>query len=202
MKTTQKSKNPNHTERALSDEGIVALYFDRNEDAIRESDRKYGRLLLSLARGLLSDEADCEECVSDTYLGAWNAIPPTRPDSLRAFLTQILRRLCIDRYRARHTRGRVPSEYTASLDDLAEVLCTRDTPERAWEDAELSRLINGWLATLSAKERYLFVGRFYMARTLESLADATCVHVSTVHRTLARLKESLRAHLERNGIEI
>ncbi len=198
----KKTKRPNHIEPNLTDEQIVALYFARNEDAIRESDRKYGRQLHTLARGFLSDMADCEECVSDTYLGAWNAIPPTRPESLRAFLAQILRRLCIDRYRKRHTRGRVPSEYTASLDDLAEVLCTRDTPERAWEDAELSRLINGWLATLSAKERYLFVGRFYMARTLESLADALGLHVSTVHRTLARLKESLRAHLERNGIEI
>ncbi len=190
------------TEDIVSDEHIIELYFRRDERAIAETDRKYGALLHSIARGFLRDASDCEECVSDAYLGTWNAIPPARPDSLRAFLAQILRRLCIDRYRERHVGRRVPSEYTTSLDDLAEVLCTPHSVEREWERVELRRLINGWLSTLSARERYVFVGRFYMARTLETLATDLHVHVSTVHRDITKLRRELREYLERNGFEI
>ncbi len=191
-----------HTQGYLSDTRIIELYFGRDEDAIRETDRKYGALLHSIARGFLTDEMDCEECVSDTYLGAWHAIPPTRPGSLRAFLAQILRRLCINRHRERSAKSRVPSEYTASIEELSEVLSSSDTVESAWESAELRRLINDFLATLTSRERYEFIGRFYMARTLDSLAADMQLHVSTVHRDIERLRRRLREHLERNGFEI
>ncbi len=186
----------------LSDERIIELFFGRDEQAIAETDRKYGALLLSIARGFLRDEQDCEECRNDTYLKAWNAIPPTRPQSLRAYLSQIMRRLSINRYRERNTKGRVPTEYTVSLDELSEVLCASDSVEREAEGVELKRLINAYLGTLSARGRYLFVGRFYMARTLDALSEELHIHVSTVYRELEKIKKGLREFLERNGIEI
>ncbi len=186
----------------LSDEEIIELYLGRDERAITETERKYGSALLRVARGILHDELDCEECVSDAYLGVWNAIPPTRPRSLAAFATGILRRIAINRYHENTAQKRVPSAYTVSLDELAEVLCAPDSAEAEAEAAELGRLINAYLAGLRPRERTLFVGRYYMARTLEDLAEERRVHLSTVHRELGRLREGLRKFLERNGIEV
>ncbi len=191
-----------HAPNLLPDQRIVELYFERDEQAIRETDRKYGAMLLSISRSILSDERDCEECRNDTYLKVWNAIPPTRPQSFRAYIAQIIRHLSINRYRERTTRGRVPSEYTASLEELADVLCAADSVERDAENARLGRLINTYLGTLPPRGRYLFVGRFYMARTLEALAEELHVHSSTVYRELEKIKRGLREYLERNGIEI
>ncbi len=186
----------------LPDEQIIDLYFARDEHAISETDRKYGTLLLQIGRGFLPDERDCEECRNDTYLRLWNSIPPTRPQSLRAYAAQVLRRLAINRYHEKHTQGRVPTEYTTSLDELSEVLCDPHAPEREIEAVELRRLINSYLASLSARERYVFVGRFYMAKNLAELAQELRVHVSTVHRDIDRLRRRLREYLERNGLNI
>lgn len=186
----------------ISDERIVELYFERNEQAIAETNRKYGAMLLSIARRILYDESDCEECLNDAYLGVWNAIPPVRPRSFPAFITQIMRRMAVNRYHERSTVKRNPSRYTVSLDELAEVLCASDSVESEWESAELGRLINAFLGTRTQRERYLFIGRFYFSQTLEDLATELHVHISTVHRTIEKIKRELKAYLERNGMEI
>lgn len=101
---------------ATDDEEIVRLYFDRDEAAIRETDRKYGKFLFGIAYNILHDRLDCEECRNDTYLGIWNSIPPTRPVSFRAFITRIMRNTAIKKYKERTCLKRVPSELTVPLD--------------------------------------------------------------------------------------
>ncbi len=186
----------------LSDEHLVELYWQRNELAIWETERKYGAMLLSIARGILHDESDCEECRNDVYLRVWNAIPPAKPQTFPAYIAQIMRRIAIDRYHERNAKSRVPSEYTIALDELSEILASPETVESAHSSAELGRLINAYIKGLGARERYVFIGRYYMAETLEALAAELGVNASTVHRMLARLKKGLRVHLERNGFSI
>ena len=102
----------------LTDEQIIELYWTRQENAIQETDKKYGQFLFRIANNMLHDRRDSEECQNDTYLGAWNAIPPTRPLVLSAFLVQIMRRIAINRYREKTSKKRIPSELTVALEDV------------------------------------------------------------------------------------
>ena len=111
----------------IGDEALIEMFWQRDEQAIKETERKYGKLLYHIAYGILHDESDCEECRNDAYLGVWNAIPPTRPRVFKAFIAQVVRRIAINRYNEKNALRRIPSEYTTSLDDLAEVLCSADT---------------------------------------------------------------------------
>ncbi len=196
MTRTHKRHTP-HT-----DEEIVAMYWQRNEDAIPATDHKYGALLYRLAYNILHDREDCQECQNDTYLGAWNAIPPTRPHVLPAFLTQIMRRLAISRYREKTAGKRVPEQMTVAIDDLYDSLCAETTVPQEYEAARLGQLINEYLATLDRRRRYIFIGRYYMGDTLSTIAGELHVNTSTVHREIEAIKRDLRAHLERNGVTI
>ena len=186
----------------LSDERIVELYWRRDEAAIRETDRKYGALLTGIATRFLHDEQDAEECRNDTYLGAWNAIPPTRPAVLPAFLTQIMRRVAINRYKERSAKRRVPSELTVSMEELSAVLGSGQTPETSLEAEELGRLISGYARGLPARRRYIFIGRFYLAEPVETIAGELSISVPTVYRELQSIKQGLREFLERNDVTL
>ncbi len=190
------------TKKHLDDEQLVELYWQRDEQAIEETERKYGKLLFRIAWGILHDESDCEECKNDAYLGTWNAIPPTRPRVFRAFIAQMVRRIAVNRYNGKNAKRRIPSEYTSSLDEIANVICSVETVERAFDETVLNSLINGFLASLDKRERYVFIGRFYMAESPETLAKELDVNVSTVYRELTKLKEKLKKHLERNGVAV
>ncbi len=191
-------KQPN----SIADERIVELYWQRDETAIAQTEKKYSKLLFHIAWGILHDELDCEECLNDTYLGVWNAIPPARPNAFRAFIAQITRRISINRYNEKSAKSRVPSEFTSSLEELSDMLCSDSTVESEYENAELGRLLNGYLSALNERERYLFIGRFYMAQTLSSLASELGVGTTTVHRLIGDIKRGLKEYLERNGVNL
>ncbi len=190
------------TKDYIGDEALVEMYWQRDEQAIEETDRKYGKLLYGIAWGILHDENDSEECKNDAYLGVWNAIPPTRPRVFKAFAAQIVRRIAINRYNEKTAKRRIPSEYTSSLEELSEAVSSVDSAEKAYDEAALAKLINKFLGTLQKRERYIFIGRFYMAKTLENIAEELGVNASTVHRELTRVKEKLKKHLERNGVDV
>ena len=115
----------------VADEQIIELYWNRKENAIEETDKKYGQLLFGIAYNILHDRPDCEECQNDTYLATWNAIPPTRPSALLAFIIQIMRRIAINRYKQKASKKRVPSELTVSVEDLNSALHSEKSAKRS-----------------------------------------------------------------------
>ncbi len=187
--------------REMSDAEIVELYFERDEFAIEVTDRKYRRYLLRIAYNILHDPEEGEECLDDTYLGAWNSIPPTRPSSLGAFLSVIMRRGAINRYKTKIRAKSIPSDMTVALSELEGVLPGDDGTSEVDSHA-LGELINDFLQTITPRERYIFIGRYYFAETVERIADELMVSRSTVNKEISKIKASLQSKLESEGYSI
>lgn len=186
----------------IADEQIIELYWKREETAIQETDNKYGQFLFRIAYNILHDRFDCEECQNDTYLGVWNAIPPTRPTVFPAFITQIMRRIAINRYKEKTSKKRVPSELTVSMEDMQDTLHSGNTVEADYEAEEIGKLINDYVRELSERQRYIFIDRFYLAESVETIASDLSISAPTVYREIEKIKQGLRLHLERNDIFI
>ncbi len=177
----------------MEDQDIIALYFSRDERAIRETDDKYGGFCHGIAMGLLGNPQDAEECVSDTYLRTWNSIPPKRPASLKAFLGKITRNLSIDRLRRRHAAHR-DSDLEIMLSELEPYL-----PAAEVEESALSELLDGFLMELDPLDRNLFMGRYWHAYPVARLAKHYGMTPNAVSLRLHRARERLRVHLEKGG---
>ena len=183
----------------IEDEKIIALYWDRDEKAIEETDFKYRKYLFSVAYNLLCDRLDCEECLNDTYLGAWNAMPPSRPDVLKAFLTTIARRNAIKRYHRNQKKGAVPSEMTVSLSEL-EAFVAGDEDVGAGFDAErLGRVISDFVRSLPDRRRFIFMSRYYLAEPIDTIAKDLSLSRSMINKELASIRNALRERLESEG---
>jgi len=183
----------------MSDEQIIELYWQRDDQAIEETDNKYGKFLFRIAYNVLHDRCDSEECRNDAYLGVWNAIPPTRPKVFPAFITQITRRKAINRYKEKNTEKRIPSELTVSVYDLADFLSDGSSAETEYIAREVGKAISDYVRGLSEKRRFIFVGRFYIGETVESIAQDLGLTSSAVYKELEKLKKGLKTQLERNG---
>ena len=179
----------------MEDQEILDLYFRRDEQAIARTDEKYGLFCYSVAYNVLSDREDAKECVNDTYLSAWNRIPPTRPSLFGAFLGKITRHLSIDRWRRRAAYKRTGGQVPLALEELGEIADRSGSPEEAASRKELAAAINRFLKTLPARERSIFLCRYWYLDTPEEIAEKTGLtrgHVSTMlHRTRKKLRESL-----------
>ena len=186
----------------LPDEAIVTLYWNRDETAIEETDFKYKNYLFSVIRNLLTDSMDCEECLNDTYLGAWNAIPPARPTALRAFLTTLMRRIAINRYYSNQRVSQVPSEMTVALSEIEAFTDDGTDTEQALDALRLGQVISRYLRTLDKRQRYIFMSRYYAANTVDSIAAALRVSRSTVNKQLAWMRKSLKQALESEGYQV
>lgn len=194
-----KKTNIKAPEVLMGDEEIIDLYWNREERAISETDRKYGRMLYAVAINILSDRLDSEECVNDTYLGTWNQIPPKRPTVFRLFLTKITRNISVDKFRERGAAKRIPSEFVVSLDELSECIsCSMDT-EHDFKIGEMIRILNEYLCTLSAREEFIFVCRYYYADRVSHIAQMLKMNESTVYRDLTRIRRGLRERMEKEG---
>ncbi len=178
------------------DTDIIDLYFARDERAITETDRRYGRACMQLSYNILENRPDAEECVSDTYLKTWNAIPPTRPQSLCAFVLRIVRNLSLDRLR-RRTAARRDRGLTVSLSELEACL-----PAREESSAELSELLNGFLATLGERDRRLFLGRYWYGLSVKEVAAEWGMTPNAASQNLAKTRERLRAYLSEGGYTV
>ena len=177
----------------MEDERIVALFFERSELAIRALDDKYGALCRAVAFNMLADAQDAEECVSDAYLGAWNAIPPARPDPLRAYIIKIVRNLSVKAYRTKWAVKR--SGYTVALEELDECIADKKTVEDTVEAAELGGIIERFLDTLSAKERVIFMRRYAFADSYAEIAERVGVSEKNVSVRLSVTRQKLRQFL-------
>lgn len=182
----------------MPDAEIVALYWQRAEEAIRESDRKYGGYCHSIAYNILSDREDAKESVNDTWLDAWNAMPPHRPGILATFFGKLTRRIAIDRYRKKHAGKRGGGEFDLVLDELAECADDADV-ESAVEQRESARIIREYLAALPAMERRVFLRRYWYMDRVADIAGAFDFTEAKVASMLHRTRAKLRAKLESEG---
>lgn len=183
----------------MEDREIVALYWARDEEALRESEAKYGRLLYKLSLGILCAKEDCEEVVDDALLAAWNAIPPARPENLGAYLSRIVRNLSIKKFRYNNASKR-KSEYAACLEELSEFLPSQSDTEGDFDAAETGRLISDFLRTLPPEHRRIFVRRFYYFESPEVIAGTDGINLNTVKSVLYRTKQKLAAYLAGEGV--
>lgn len=178
----------------MEDYRIVDLYWARKENAIAETEKKYGKMLHSLSYSLLSSHEDAEECVNDTYLGAWNTMPSARPMYLGPFLSKITRRLSIDRWRRDHRekRGGVGS----IVEELTECIPDENTPAAEYERGLLRDELNAFLRTLTEEKRAIFVRRYFYAQPVSVIASGVGVSEAKVKVTLHRLRDQLKLRLE------
>ncbi len=199
---TGSEKTVQTAQTVLTDEQIIDLYWQREERAIKETDDKYGSYLYRIAYNIVHDQCDSEECQNDTYLGVWNAVPPNRPLVFPAFLTQIMRRIAISRYREKMSKKRIPSELTLAMEDLTEILHDEATVESELESIEIGRLISDYVKGLSDKQQYIFVARYYMAEPVSNIAKDLRINSSTVYKHLDKIKQGLKIFLENKGVSI
>ena len=183
----------------LDDAEIIELYFARSERAIAETDLKYRRYLLAIAKNILSERDACEECLGDTYFKTWNAIPPTRPRIFRAFLAKIMRNTAFDLYDKTTSARRVPPSMCDSLEDYESFLSERELDEEI-EARRIGEIINDWLDRVSDRLAYIFISRYYFAMPIAEIARRARVSESTVAKELARAKRELRERLAEEGI--
>ena len=175
---------------------IIDLYFARDERAIAETDRHYGGLCMRISLGILDDRLDAEECVNDTYLKAWNAIPPTRPRSLRAFLSKIVRNLSLQRLEHNKAAKR-NRDFEIALEELGDCIPMRDE-----EASQLPDLLNRFLSRLEQPERQLFCGRYWHGQSVKELARAHGLTPKAVTMRLSRTREKLRTFLTERGYHL
>ena len=186
----------------MDDRQIIDLYWQRDEAAIAATDDRYGDRLLTVAQHILTDWNESEEAVNDTYLKAWDAMPPHRPERLCAFLCRITRQLSIDRYRRRAADKRLPSQYALSLEELAECVSGGDRPEESVDLQELAMSIRAYLVRLAPPARQAFVCRYFFADSLREIAARQDVTVSQVKSMLYRTRQGLREHLQKEGFDV
>ena len=185
----------------LSDDQIVALYWQRDEQAIKQTDIKYRKFLLSVAYNIVHDTCDSEECLNDTYIGAWNSIPPARPTLLQAFLATIIRRTAIDCYKARKRQKRLASELTVSLSEVEDFIAADDMHFET-DVKELGRVISDFVRSLSDRRMYIFMSRYYFARPIKEIAKLLDCSESTVNKEIAVIKRELKEKLEKEGYSV
>ena len=183
----------------MEDCRIIDMFWAREQEALEQTHNKYGSYLTKVANQILNDRADSEESVNDTYLAAWNAIPPHRPDSLCAFLSKITRRIAIDRLRKRETQKRGGEQYLLSLSELSECLPGKEDTANTVEARMLAEAIRRFVAGLPEKQRKVFLGRYYFADSLHDIARYTDMTEANAKVILHRTRLALRSFLEQEG---
>lgn len=183
----------------MEDDRIIELFQNRNQTAIKESDNKYGKTLKKISFGVLSNSEDSNECVNDTYLKAWNSIPPQKPNSLLAYLGRIVRNISINRWYEIKTQKRGGD---CLLIELSECIPSDDSVKDSIEERELSEVITVWLKSLPQDDRVLFMRRYWFGETLEVLANDCSVSPNKLAGRMFRLRKKLKATLEKEDISL
>ncbi len=186
----------------MTDHEIIELYFARDQQAIAQTDLSYGRYFLTIAWNILRSHEDSQECVNDSYLDTWNAIPPARPFSLKAFVGRITRNNALNRYERNTAQKRGGGEMTLCLEELAECVSGKDDPQNQQEYKYLVTCLNDFLSGLKKEQRIIFVRRYWYENTILEIAEDLGIGESKVKVTLSRLRNRLKEYLERRGITI
>ena len=184
----------------MEDAQIIDHFFRRDPEAIRAAQEKYEKRCLAAARHILPDARDAEECVNDTYLRTWNAIPPARPSAFRAWLGRIVRNLSLKKLRANSALKR-SSRFEVSLSELEDCISAHSLDEQL-AAGELSAQINAFLAALRRDDRVMFVRRYWFAQPLSEIADAFGTTENNVSVRLGRIRRKLHTYLERKEVTL
>lgn len=185
----------------MEDERIIELYWARDEDAIRETASKYGKLLFHITGNILSSREDSEECVNDTYLGLWNAIPQERPSPLSVFAGRIARNLALKKYAYLRAEKRNP-EAVCSLEELGDCVCGRESVENEAENRRVEQLIDAFLRRLEEEKRNIFLRRYWYFDSIDAICQHTGYSQSKIKSMLFHTRRRLRDYLESEGIEL
>ncbi len=186
----------------MEDKEIVALYWERNTDAIKETASKYGGYCRKIAKNILDSNEDAEECVNDTYLNTWNSIPSNRPSILSAYLGKITRNLAFDRSRLKRAAKRGGGEIELVLEELGECVSGTDSVEQELENKELVLAINGFLDTLPQEKCSLFLCRYWYAFPVSEIAARFGMSEGNVSVSLNRIRGKLKNYLNKRGFDL
>lgn len=184
----------------MEDSQIIKLYWMRDENAIVQTDQKYGKLCRGLSYRILSSREDAEECVSDTYLAAWNQIPPQKPAYFKGFLARIVRNISISRVRERYSKKNGGGELPLVLEELEQTLASDDNVEKAYEQKELITFMNRFLEAVSKDDRVIFLCRYWHFWSVSEIAGNCHFSESKVKTSLCRTRKKLRTFLETEGL--
>ena len=186
----------------MEDERIIELYIARDERAIDETADKYGGLCMSISQNILGVREDAQECVNDTYLKAWNSVPPHIPRVLAAFLGRIVRNLSINRYEKNTAAKRGGGEAAVILDELSEIVSGSESVEDEVSAKQMIRDINAFIGTLGEQARYIFIRRYWYCDSIAAIAKAVGKRENAVTVSLSRLRDRLKKYLTERGYEL
>lgn len=186
----------------MEDTKIIDLFWRRSEDAIAETERKYGGYCFSISYHILHNQEDSQECVNDTYLKTWSLLPPVRPKFFQAFLGKITRNLALDRYRYYTAEKRGGGQMELALEELSNSLAGLDTAEAAIERKELVQVLNRFLESLKPDDRIFFMRRYWFVCSIREIARDFGMTESKVKMSLFRSRNKLRNLLEQEGIAL
>lgn len=183
----------------MEDNGIIELYFDRDETAIRETERKYGHYCFTVAWNILFDRLDSEECVSDTWRKTWELIPPERPKLLKYFLAKITRGFAMNMLRTRTRDKRGGNQYEAALEELDYSLSSDSDPQKDFDTKLLAEEVNRFLSKLKERDRNIFVRRYFYLESGTEIAERYGLSETNVNVILNRTRKKLKEHLGKEG---
>ena len=183
----------------MQDSQIIALYWDRDEAAIDQTDKKYGRYLAKIAYNILSDREDSKESVNDTYLAAWDSMPPHKPQVLSTYLGKLTRRISIDLYRKKASQKRSGNAYALSLEELEECISGGNTTEQALDVQLLSEAIEKYLRSVTEEARNVFISRYYYLDAVKEIAAYCRISESKAKILLYRTRQGLWEYLQKEG---
>lgn len=186
----------------MDDNGIIQMYWNRDDRAINLTSEKYGHYCKTIAKNILNNEEDAEECVNDTYLNAWNSMPTHWPEQLATFLGKIVRNLSFNKYRHDHAEKRGGGEITLVLDELTDCVSDIDDVEQLIDRQELAKSINAFVRSLPTEKRNIFVRRYWYADLVSDIAGDYGMLQAIVSKTLERTRKQLKSYLTERGFEL
>lgn len=186
----------------MDDNKIIQLFYSRSEDAIAQTAAKYGKYCHTIAYNILSSHEDSEECVNDTYLRVWNAIPPERPNKFAVYLGKITRNLSLDKFKHYNTEKRGAGQTLLALDEIGDCIPSSHHAERTVDDIVLVEILNDFLASLNATTRKVFMRRYWYFSSVKEIATECGISESKVKMMMLRARQELKAILEKEGILI
>ena len=186
----------------MDDRQIIELYFSRDEQALSETEQKYGRYCFCIANNILSNEQDSEECVNDTLNKTWNAIPPQRPSSLKLFLARIARNLAFDKVKSHTSQKRGGGELMLALDEISEIISDDYSIEAELESMSIMQSVNSFLYTVGEREANVFIRRYFFLDSIDSIAKRYRISMANTNKILSRTRARLREYLKKEGYSL
>ena len=185
----------------MDDEKIIDLFFERSEQGIRELDIKYGKICRNLSCHIVGNIEDAEECVNDAYLGAWNTIPPARPEPLLPYIVKIARNISLKFYWRKKAAKR-SSNYTVAMEEIESCIADPNTVETEFEAKELARIIESFLDTLTVENRVIFMRRYWFSDSYKDIAELVGLSEKNISVRLTRIREKMKRYLTEREVFI